>query len=77
MLTEEQKAGFGTKSRGVISKGVVVWGEDARSHNIIHTTDSLEKLRFELPTQPSYSSDLHHWTVTSLVLWKTPHEDKR
>ena len=52
MLTDRLKPAIRSKRRGLLSKGVVLLHENARSHTATHTDESLRKLKFEVMAHP-------------------------
>lgn len=58
MLTDRLKLPIRSKRRGILSKGVVLLHDNARSHFAAHTSETLGKLKFEVMAHSLYSPDL-------------------
>ena len=58
MLTDMLKPAIRSKRRGLLSKGVVLLHDNARSQTAAHTVETLRKLKFEVMAHPPYSPNL-------------------
>ena len=48
MLTDRLKLAIRSKRRGILSRGVVLLGDNVRPHTVAHTAETLRKLKFEI-----------------------------
>ena len=58
MLVNELKPAIRLKRRGLLSKRVLLFYDNARPHTAAHTVDTLRALKFEVLKHPTYSPDL-------------------
>jgi histone-lysine N-methyltransferase SETMAR len=58
MLSTELKPAIRTKRRGLLSPGVLLLDDNARSHTAIHILQTLVKLDFMVLERPAYSPHL-------------------
>jgi hypothetical protein len=58
MLVNELKTAIRSKSRGLLSKRVLLLHDNARPHTAAHTVDILRTLKFEVLKHPPYIPDL-------------------
>ena len=67
MLTDRLKPEIRSKLRGLLSKGVMLLHDNARTHTAAHTAETLRQLKFEVMAHSPYSPDLAHQTTTCVV----------
>lgn len=67
MLSIKLKLVIRFKRQGLLSKGVLLFHENARPHTAAHTVQTLEKLSFEVLEHPAYSPDLARRITMSLL----------
>ena len=58
MLVNELKTAVQLKCRGLLSKSVLLFHDNARPHMAAHAVDTLRALKFEVLKHPPYSPDL-------------------
>ena len=58
MLRNSLRPAIRTKRRGLLSRGIILLHDNARSHSAAKTVEALQQLNFEILEYPLYSPDL-------------------